>query len=187
MKNLLKIFALMMLLSVSSVQADSVVDAADLGDADNHFSVINTAACPETVQQSLFEQQAWAAVIIPRDLKEGLYQLKLQGVRGHLLYFSEQPFRMGRINNIRFYKLWLKSAKDNDKLNVKAYMEGTTEKTQNYIFQLSNPIYKATTVSFDAKLVSQAEINARTHFTDVTLIIQVPECASCAEFPCLSC
>ena len=187
MKLMIQILGLVMLILSSAVRAETAVNAGGPNDADNHFSAVSASACPETVQQSLFEQHAWAAALIPDKTEPGLYQLKLQGVRGHLLYFSEEPFRMGRLNNIRFYNRWITAAKANPKINFKGYMEGTKEEAQNYIFQLSGPSYKGTTVTFQAKLISKAEINSALHFTDVTLLIQIPECASCTEFPCLSC
>ncbi|HYF98448.1 MAG TPA: hypothetical protein VD770_05650 [Coxiellaceae bacterium] len=187
MKLIIKLMCLITLILSFTAYADPSADISDPEGGDNHFSVMTPPACPETVQQALFEQQTWAAVLTPQKDKPGTYELKLQGVRGHLLYFSEQPFRMGRMNNIRFYNLWLAAAKEKPELSFKAYMEGTTKKDQNYIFQLSAPRYHGTTVSFQAKLVSEAEIKSRLNFNDVTLIIQVPECNSCTDFPCLSC
>ncbi len=189
MKLHIKILVVLLSFLIQGAYAEAT---DDMESADSHFAAVTTESCPEINTHAVFEQRAWAAVLTPQSEKSDRYELKLQGARGVLIYFSELPFRQGRIKSSSFYRLWTEGGKKSADLSFKASAEALEMqkgklRSTSVVLELSAPKYQDNTITYQAKLLSEVKLKSVTHLRDVTLLIQVPECQHCLHYPCLGC
>jgi hypothetical protein len=186
MRSLIKLGLIIAAFAVSQVNANSM-------EGDSHFAAVSAPTCSQVMTDSLFEHKASYATLTPNPNKKAEYQLKLRGLRNHVIYFSEQPFQMGRMDTDEFYKLWVAGNGKEKQLKFKASIEGLVWDAKqglhsvSYKLRLSQPNFHAGSVSYQATLLPKNKSADLTKLRDVSLLVIVPACAQCNHYPCLSC
>ncbi len=182
MNIILRTVLIILALSSVSIRAENL-------SGDSHFTAISPPSCSQMMTDSLFEHKAWYATLKPNTKVKGEYELKLLGLKPSVVYFSQQPFQMGRMQTKQFCALWqqksdLKFKASIEGLNLKSHPKATSV---SYRLRLSEPHYQNKSVTYKVTLLGKAKLDQALRLRDVTLLITVPACAQCDHYPCLSC